>query len=1619
MNNLTTRKIVFGMLVTFILAFGVQGIADAVLTPKENTEDADFIFTDGSTPKSDNFTFTVTASSVAENETLTVSPGGATITNITATGFTRSGNVLTAGVNVSDGAKTVTVSYSVAGHAKYTFSVGGTTVFTAYALVSDRARSSIVATPTPQVNGRGVDLPIAVTIAPWTQVDLSVSGGSFIISSGIPVITKGSGARPTSFSTFTTTGSSTPLASVRVNNNQTAKVTARIPGSNAANATRIVTYFFNPNVTLRRVSGNNQFGPINPSTTPAAQRKRLTNPLVVRVLDGTTRGVSEQDVVFNITSGTATLRAFSSANLGDSDSSGSITSVDDNRDPITVKTDRNGDAKVYLVPGSSAERYSVSVSVSGTTALLDPAGFTFTATAIQSISGGGGYEIDKNRMSRTPSTSMTLQTPQIRDPHNDSLMRVNVDTTGANDNVQNVQVDFTVTGGRLTLTPGSNYHTSLSTVTDANGDATVYVQLTGSSLAKATARIAGNYEDEGRHEVTYFYNYPYIEYVSGNNQRGGIGGRVQDPLVVRVLDGRRGRSVSGQIVNFTVSAPTGGLSDTGGARTFIPVSGTYVFVSALNTLDTTASRPASGSFPEMATATTPVPGAPISVQTDSSGEAQVYLRLGNGDNPLTTNAVEDTDLVHSVTATTPNGTPSDGVMFRNNAVDDARTAKLEIVSGNGQRADKGDPLPAPLVVRVKSTRGYLLANVRLRFTALDGTLDPHPDHNTVYAPAPNAHNTSGNEIEVVTASDGEAWVDYNIGQLGVARTVTVEVIEERGAGTAYDFEIDRVSFGVNGGRGTGGGTTTTTTTTTATRTITITPSSTTGEPGEEVDVIITSSPRGELVTINSGDLDDDDFSPRFEFTPFTTTILLPDEEDTYTFSATGPSGFTTATATITVESEEEELGTLTLAEVDDRAANGQQTVNITAQKSDGTPGITVSVTLAGPGFSRTATTFSDGSVRTVIPLPTTGGAPSVTLSATGYTTRAFTLRAPGQATGSTPPTTTTTTTTTTTPTVSEPDSITRIGPAARTGTVNEELGAALIVRVLDDDGDGIEDARVFYRVIEGRGRLSDATRSARRIGVITDEDGYARANFTPTDGGTHTVRVNTDDISDTVTFTITTGAAPPTTRTPGTGVTPGTTVSPVVHVGAAKRPSMLWVDGGAIYALVGADPQEFAPSVDNAMNIAVGGGKVYWTEKTGESGGTINSANLNGDPDVTELASIFATPIGIAVDAAGSKLYWTNSAGRIQSANLNGSGITNVLQNLDNPMDIALAGGNVYWTQGTGSVRFVNLRGQKVVRNISTGLDTPGSLVIGGGKVYWTEKTGESGGTINSANLNGTGAMELASILAVPMGIAVDTARSKLYWTNSRGRIQSANLDGSKIKNVVDGLGSPGELVLSNSIAAPTTTPTTPTTPTTASKYDVNRDGSVDNTDASLVAAAMNTSNARYDVNGDGTVNFLDLLLVFDNRDDNAAAAPTIVGMQLSAAQIDRIEEQIDLLIATGDRSPAAMRTLIYLQQLIVMARPEKTQLLANYPNPFNPETWIPYELATDTPVRITIYNTQGVVIRTLQLGQQSAGYYTDRDRAAYWDGRNALGEQVASGLYFYQFETDDMSSMRKMVILK
>ena len=159
--------------------------------------------------------------------------------------------------------------------------------------------------------------------------------------------------------------------------------------------------------------------------------------------------------------------------------------------------------------------------------------------------------------------------------------------------------------------------------------------------------------------------------------------------------------------------------------------------------------------------------------------------------------------------------------------------------------------------------------------------------------------------------------------------------------------------------------------------------------------------------------------------------------------------------------------------------------------------------------------------------------------------------------------------------------------------------------------------------------------------------------------------------------------------------------------------------------------------------------------------------------------------------------------------------------------------------------------------------------------------------------------------------------------------------------------------------------------------------------------------------------------LTVRGKPQDTPGAPSVVEMKFTAAQIDDIEAQIELLAAKNDRSPAAMQTLAYLRSLIAVARPEQTQLLANYPNPFNPETWIPYQLAAAANVTLTIYDINGQVVRQLALGHQAAGIYQSRSRAAYWDGRNAFGEPVASGLYFYTLTAGDFTATRKMLIRK
>jgi hypothetical protein len=134
---------------------------------------------------------------------------------------------------------------------------------------------------------------------------------------------------------------------------------------------------------------------------------------------------------------------------------------------------------------------------------------------------------------------------------------------------------------------------------------------------------------------------------------------------------------------------------------------------------------------------------------------------------------------------------------------------------------------------------------------------------------------------------------------------------------------------------------------------------------------------------------------------------------------------------------------------------------------------------------------------------------------------------------------------------------------------------------------------------------------------------------------------------------------------------------------------------------------------------------------------------------------------------------------------------------------------------------------------------------------------------------------------------------------------------------------------------------------------------------------------------------------------------------------LDAVENWLTEARLADDGSDVFRQGIATLEHLIHTTAPIKTALLPNYPNPFNPETWIPYDLAEDANVHIHIYSAKGESVQQLSLGFQKAGTYRTRGRAAYWDGRNAVGERVASGIYFYTLQVGHFKATRRMVIMK
>ena len=198
---------------------------------------------------------------------------------------------------------------------------------------------------------------------------------------------------------------------------------------------------------------------------------------------------------------------------------------------------------------------------------------------------------------------------------------------------------------------------------------------------------------------------------------------------------------------------------------------------------------------------------------------------------------------------------------------------------------------------------------------------------------------------------------------------------------------------------------------------------------------------------------------------------------------------------------------------------------------------------------------------------------------------------------------------------------------------------------------------------------------------------------------------------------------------------------------------------------------------------------------------------------------------------------------------------------------------------------------------------------------------------------------------------------------------------------------------------------------------DVNRDGVVDKFDLVLVGNALGSAGAGIsaDVNSDGLVDVFDLVTVAKSI---KAAASTASSLPVARQLIPVADWLVDAQ-AAHDESTGFQQGVAFLENLLAPAAPEKTRLFPNYPNPFNPETWIPYQLSEASSVTMTIYDTFGNVAKRLDLGYQPKGVYRTQNRAAHWDGFNQSGDPVASGVYFVELKTEGYQQTRPMLLLR
>ncbi|MCG9129426.1 PD40 domain-containing protein [Candidatus Poribacteria bacterium] len=201
---------------------------------------------------------------------------------------------------------------------------------------------------------------------------------------------------------------------------------------------------------------------------------------------------------------------------------------------------------------------------------------------------------------------------------------------------------------------------------------------------------------------------------------------------------------------------------------------------------------------------------------------------------------------------------------------------------------------------------------------------------------------------------------------------------------------------------------------------------------------------------------------------------------------------------------------------------------------------------------------------------------------------------------------------------------------------------------------------------------------------------------------------------------------------------------------------------------------------------------------------------------------------------------------------------------------------------------------------------------------------------------------------------------------------------------------------------------------------DVNKDGVVDIQDLIFVVSQFGKAGTENiaDVNNDGVVDVTDFVLVAGEI-ENLNSAPPVAAFSNNILTVETVKMCVNHAQSSNHTSDKYRRGVAFLEQLLIGLTPKKIALLPNFPNPFNPETWIPFQLAKSSDVTIQINASNGQLVRHIDLGYRPAGNYHSRHKAVYWNGMNDEGEPVASGLYFYTMSAGEFTATRRMLIIK